>query len=445
MDNVTLKTSIGTFVGNKDKDAYEFLGMPYGKANRFEYCELIDNYDVVDATKMSNSCPQYRQYYPHLDNPERLFYYKEFREGIDFKYDEDCLNLNIYTPIGAKNCPVIVFFHGGGFNSGSNVEEPFRGQEYAKRNIITVFANYRVGVLGYFCHEEIEKRYHRNGNFGLDDQLNAIKWVKKHIKEFGGDENNITLLGQSAGAISIQYLCLNHDNENLFNRAAMMSGGGMFPKFALPKKANDTYDYWHELMDIAKCNSFEEFKNTDIKNIHDAYEEIKKRRKDNINNMMPVVDGYLLKDDVDKLIDNPLKIDYMLSYTNNDMYAPVMAYIGNKFARDNEAYVYYFDIDAPGDNNGAFHSCDLRYMFGYLDSSWRPYRKQDKEVSNLMINYMANFSSNGNPNGTNLPKWDKTTKNNHKVLCFTLNETKMGKPSYFKLIKNMLTKGDPKA
>jgi len=58
---------------------------------------------------------------------------------------------------------------------------------------------------------------------------------------------------------------------------------------------------------------------------------------------------------------------------------------------------------------------------------------------------MANFSSNGNPNGTNLPKWDKTTKNNHKVLCFTLNETKMGKPSYFKLIKNMLTKGDPKA
>ena len=310
MDNVTLKTSIGTFVGNKDKDAYEFLGIPYGKANRFEYCELIDNYDVVDATKMSNSCPQYRQYYPHLDNPERLFYYKEFREGIDFKYDEDCLNLNIYTPIGAKNCPVIIFFHGGGFNSGSNVEEPFRGQEYAKRNIITVFANYRVGVLGYFCHEEIEKRYHRNGNFGLDDQLNAIKWVKKHIKEFGGNENNITLLGQSAGAISIQYLCLNHNNENLFNRAAMMSGGGMFPKFALPKKANDTYDYWHELMDIAKCSSFEEFKNTDIKNIHDAYEEIKKRRKDNINNMMPVVDGKTLQEEEFEKLDEDVKREY---------------------------------------------------------------------------------------------------------------------------------------
>ena len=78
--------------------------------------------------------------------------------------------------------------------------------------------------------------------------------------------------------------------------------------------------------------------------------------------MMPVVDGYLLKDGVDKLISDPLKVDYMIGYTNNDMYAPAMAYIGNRFAIDNGAYVYFFDIDQPGDGNGAFHSSDLRYM-----------------------------------------------------------------------------------
>ena len=330
-------------------------------------------------------------------------------------------------------------------NSGSNAEEPFRGFELAKKGLITVFANYRVGVLGYFCHEEIQKKYGRNGNFGLDDQLQAIKWVKKHIAEFGGDNNNITIQGQSAGAIQVQYHCLNHDNDGLFNRAFMMSGGGMFPKFALPKKAEDTYEYWHEMMDYAECRTFEEFRNADIMKLHAAYEVIRKMRKDSTYNMMPVVDGYLLKDDIDKLIADPLKIDYMIGYTNNDLYAPIMAYIGNKFAKDNGAYVYYFDIDQPGDENGAFHSCDLRYVFGRLDNSWRPFRERDREVSRQMMSYLTNFANNGDPNGEGLPEWKKMDKDNDKALCFTLEKTDMGKASYVKLAKNMLTKGGPKA
>ena len=446
MDTRIHKTAIGTFIGNEHNDVYEFLGIPYARAKRFEYSERINSYEgEFNATRRGNSCPQFRQYHPHLENPERLFYYKEFREGIDFQYDEDCLNLNIYIPKNASNCPVLLFFHGGGFNSGSNNEDPFKGYELARRGIITIFANYRVGVLGYFCHEEIEKKYGRNGNYGLDDQLQAIHWVKDHIQEFGGDKDNLTISGQSAGAISVQYHCLNQDNEGLFKRACMMSGGGLFPKFALPKKPEETYGYWKELMDLAGCQSFEEFQNVDLKTMHDAYDEIKKRRKDSINHMMPVVDAYLLKENVGDLIKNPLHLDYMLSYTSNDMYAPMLAYIANRYARENNAYVYYFDIDQPGDHNGAFHSSDLRYMFGTLDTSWRPYRKRDKEVSNQMMDYLSYFCQSGNPNGKDLPLWNKTTKQAHSVLCFELNETKMGKPSYIKLLWNMLHKGDPKA
>ena len=445
MNTVTLQTSIGSFTGNAHEDAYEFFGIPYAKAGRFEYCQRIDAYEDTDVTKMGNSCPQFRQFHPHLDIPERLFYYKEFREGTEFIYDEDCLNLNIYTPKNASDCPVVLYFHGGGFNSGSNAEDPFRGQELAKRGVITVFANYRVGVLGYFCHEEIEKRYHHNGNFGLDDQLQAIRWVKDHIREFGGDPENITLLGQSAGAISIQYLCLDHKNEGLFRRAGMMSGAGLFPKFALPKKASETYGYWKELMDLAGCKTFEEFKNADLETIHDAYDIIKSKRKDSIYNMMPVVDGYLLKDSVDKLIRDPLRIDYLIGYTSNDMYAPMMAYIGNRFAKENGAYVYYFDIDAPGDDNGAFHSSDLRYMFGTLETSWRPFRDRDREVSAQMMDYLANFARTGDPNETDLPVWKKTDKKNSKVLCYRYDETKMGRPSYLQMGRNMLKKGEPKA
>ena len=445
MNMVTLKTAIGTFLGNEDNNAYEFLGIPFARAKRFEYSKLIEKYDVFEATKMGNSCPQYRQLYPNLDSPERLFYYREFREGLTFNYDEDCLNLNIYTPVNAKGCPVIVFFHGGGFNSGSNSEEPFRGFELAKRGIISVFANYRVGVLGYFCHEKIEETFKRNGNFGFDDQLQAIRWVNKYIQEFGGDKNNITIMGQSAGAISVQYHCLNHDNEGLFNKAVMVSGGGMFPKFALPKKASETYDYYHEMIKLSGCKDFEEFKNADIKVIHDSYEAIRKIRKDSIYNMMPVVDGYLIKDDIDKLIKDPLKVSYMIGYTNNDMYAAMMAYIGNRFAKDNGAYVYFFDIDQPGDNNGAFHSSDLRYLFGRLNTSWRPFGNEHKKVSEMMMDYLSNFVRNNDPNDEKLPEWHKTDRDNRKVLCITLNETKMNKTPYLRLLKNMLTKGEPKA
>ncbi|MCR5096707.1 MAG: carboxylesterase family protein [Erysipelotrichaceae bacterium] len=440
------KTAIGSFKGNEYENTYAFLGIPYARAKRFEYSELIRDYGSdFDATKMGNACPQYRQYYPNLGNPERLFYHKEFRQGIDFNYDEDCLNLNIYTPENASDCPVIIFFHGGGFNSGANSESPFDGSLLARQGIISVFVNYRVGVLGYFCHKEIEKRYQRNGNFGLDDQLQAIRWVKEYIEEFGGDKDNITIMGQSAGAISVQYLCLNHDHEGLFNKAIMMSGGGMFPKFALPKKASETYDYWDEFMKLSGCQSFEELKNANIRKIHDAYEAIRKKRKDNVNNVMPVIDGYLLKDDIDKLINDPLKLDYMLGYTSSDLYAPMMAYIGNRFARTNSAYVYYFDIDQPGDDNGAFHSCDLRYMFGTLETSWREFRERDKEVSKQLMDYLSNFTKTGDPNGSILPVWHKTDRNNKKVLCFTLEETKMGKPSYLKLIRNMFQRGVPKA
>ena len=128
MSDITLQSSIDTFTGNEYECSCEFLGIPYAKAGRFEYSTLIDSYEgVFDARKMGNSCPQYRQFHAHLDVPERLFYHREFRQGIDFHYDEDCLNLNIYTPKDAKNCPVILFFHGGGFNSGSNNEGKAQG------------------------------------------------------------------------------------------------------------------------------------------------------------------------------------------------------------------------------------------------------------------------------------------------------------------------------
>ena len=147
---IILHTSFGSFKGNRTDTCDEYLGIPYAKAERFRYAESIDHYgDDFDASSFGSACPQYRQYFPQLDNPERLFYHREFREGLEFHYEEDCLNLNIYVPKQIKDCPVAVFIHGGGFNSGANSEEPFRGYALAQRGILTVFINYRVGIFGY--------------------------------------------------------------------------------------------------------------------------------------------------------------------------------------------------------------------------------------------------------------------------------------------------------
>lgn len=443
---ILLNTSCGALRGTETERCARFMGVPFAKAERFAYAVPVDRWDgVLDATKPGPACPQNRAVHEHLEHPTRRFYKREYREGIEFTYSEDCLNLNIYGPKEAENAPVVVYFYGGGFDSGINRESPFDGSALAERGVITAFANYRVGPLGYLCHADLRAQLGREGNFGLDDQLTAVRWVKAHIRDFGGDPDNITLMGQSAGAISVQYLCLNHDLKGLFRRVIMMSGAGKFPKFALPKPAEAARAYWTQYMELAGCKTLDELKHAPLETLFDAVETIKTLRKDSIYYTMPVIDGVLLKDGVDKLIKDPLPVDCLIGYTNNDMFAPVMAYIGNRFGRANGAYIYYFDLNAPGDDNRAFHSSDLRYAFGTLDLSWRPYGARDREASGQMLDYLANFAKTGNPNGANLPVWKKAGGVRTRVLHIAKNGTKMGHAHYGTMLHNMLTKGDPKA
>ncbi len=444
---VAVSTSMGDIIGTETERCVRFLGVPFAKAKRFAYAEPVTDLGTFDASLPGPGCPQNRAWHEHLEHPTRLFYKKEFREGISFTYSEDCLNLNIYAPKKAERCPVIVFLYGGGFDSGLNCEGPFDGSALAEQGIITVFPNYRVGPLGYLTHKEIRQKYGRDGNFGLDDQLLSLRWVKEHILSFGGDPDNITVMGQSAGAISVQYLCLNPLCEGLFRRAVMMSGAGLFPKFALPRDSESTHDYWEQFIREAGCASLDELRQLDLDSLFDTVEKMKTRRKDNLYHNMPVVDGYLIPAPVGQLIKTPLKLDYLIGYTNNDMYAPVMARIGNAFGSRVGAYIYYFDVDAPGDDNRAFHSSDLRYMFGTLSGSWRPYAKADYRISDLLVRYLASFARTGDPNGERRPVWKKARKTGLRTCVLRLNPDNvgMGYADKGKLFRNFLTKGDPKA
>lgn len=333
-----------------------------------------------------------------------------------------------------------MFIHGGGFNSGANSEMPFDGTDLARRGIVTVFINYRVGILGYLTHDDVLKSNGHDGNFGLDDQIKALKWIKAHIGDFGGDPSRITVMGQSAGAMSIQYMVLNRQCEGLFQRAIMMSGAGLFPKFSLPKPAQECHQYWLELMAELNCQSLDELRSIDLTTLFAKVEEMKNRRKDTTYHTMPVIDGLHITGPVDRLIRTPLPLDYIVGYTNCDMYAPILAHIGNVFAKANKGYRYYFDLDAPGDDNRAFHSSDLRYVFHQLSGSWRPYGKRDQQASDQLSQYIANFAATGDPNGEHLPAWRRKG-----VLCIRKKKTSMGHPSMLKMARNFLSKGNPKA
>ncbi|MBE5897599.1 MAG: carboxylesterase family protein [Lachnospiraceae bacterium] len=465
---IQLNTKCGKIVGLNKGDYFEFLGVKFANANRFEYATLITDWSqvtqtpnvsednlkrvgadgVYNATRHGDACTQKRIWFEHLEHPVRRFYHEEFRENIDYNYSEDCLNLNILTPsdtMVGRNYPVIVFIHGGGFDSGCNYDSAIDGAALAKKGAICVTINYRVGIFGYLTNPAIKEQFGHEGNFGLDDQYKALQWIKANIEAFGGDPENITVMGQSAGAISIQYLVLNKKCQGLFQHAVMMSGAGLFPKFALPRMASDTNEYWEDLMNTIGVNSFDELKEADAKKIFEGIEELRTRRKDNTYNTMPVVDGYLIDAPVDTIINNLLPIDYMIGYTNNDMYAIIMSAIGNKFGKSVGAYIYYFDIDAPGeDDNRAFHSADIRYMFGTLDRSHRPYRPCDYLISDMMIDYLITFAKTGNPNHNGAPHWDKAG-NKALHLLPNIDEAKMSRPGKWKLLVNTITKGDPKA
>ncbi len=438
---VTITTSLGAIKGIEKANCYAYLGLPYARAERFAYAQEVEDLgETFDATKFGDACIQKRCYYAHLEIPERMFYHKEFREGLDFSYSENCLNLNVYTPKQKGTYPVIVFIHGGGFDSGANSESGFDGDALAALGIVTVFIQYRVGVFGYFTHEETSKQYGHEGNFGLDDQVTALKWVRKHIGDFNGDPSNITVMGQSAGAMSIQTMLLSKRCQGIFDKAIMMSGAGKFPSMGTPKPAEERREYWLDVMKQCGCLTLEDFKKIEPRKIFDALEIIKERRKDNLISTMTMVDHYYLEKSQEELFKTKVEVPTIVGFTNNDMYTAILAHMALSYAKTNDAYVYYFDVDAKGDGNKAFHSCDIRYAFGTLDSSWRPYDNADKQVSKTFMAYIANFARSGNPNGDSLPLWEKK---NGRALCIRLGEIKMGKPNKWKLLRNTLL-GDPK-
>ena len=426
-----------------------YKGIRYATAGRWEYPRPVTHWDgVYQATAYGAACFQPRSFYDEAQVPEKAFYYHEFREGEHYDYSEDCLFLNIWTPENAApgaKLPVLFYIHGGGFTGGCGNEKHFDGPAWPTKGVVAVTINYRLGPLGFACLPELSAEAGHTGNYGLYDQLCALQWVHDNIAAFGGDPDRVTLMGQSAGAMSVQQLCLSPLTRGLAAGAVMSSGGGVGEEFAATP-APDHYAFWQAVMRRAGCADLAEFRALAPQALFAAWQQ-EKAADGNKMRTAPVIDGRLIPRDgmAAARRGDQLPIPYLMGSTSEDIVPPIVHKMAKGWCRLQAdqgrpaAYAWFFDRRLPGGGNGAWHSSDLWYWFGTLDHCWRPMTAHDRLLSEQMVQYLCNFAATGNPNGGGLPLWQPVYKGQSRVLRLGQGDTRMGGVNTAKLTHTMLT------
>ena len=444
-----IKTSCGEITGTPGRvpGTIAYKGIRYATAGRWEYPRQVTAWEgVYDATRYGNCSYQPRAFYNEEENLKKIFYYNEFRKGDVYTYSEDCLFLNVFTPENAQEgdqLPVLIYIHGGGFTGGCGHEQHFDGPVWPAKGVIGVTINYRLGPLGFICLPELKDEAGYTGNYGLYDQHTAIQWVKDNIASFGGDPENITIMGQSAGAMSVQQQALSPLSKGLFQKAVMSSGGGVSKMMSAGNPAKN-YDFWHAVMERSGCKSLAEFRALSAEELFNHWQKAKKEVKGGAMAISPVIDGKLV---VGKGTDilaagQHMDIPYMAGSTSEDVMPPMIYKMGKDWcdAQEKPSFTWFFDRRLPGDDNGAWHSADLWYWFGTLPNCWRPMEKKDFDLSEQMVNYLMNFCKQGDPNGEGLPQWIPHGK---EVLRLGEKATRMNRPSPLKMVATMLTNKAP--
>jgi len=421
-----------------------YKGIRYATAGRWEYPTQVTAWDgVYDATHYGHCSYQPRAFYNEEENLKKVFYYHEFRKGAHYTYSEDCLFLNIYTPaeiLPDARLPVLVYIHGGGFTGGCGHEKHFDGPVWPTKGVIGVTLNYRLGPLGFVCLPQLKEEAGFTGNYGLFDQMTAIRWVRDNILSFGGDPENITIMGQSAGGMSVQQHCLSPLTDGLFHKAVMSSGGGV-SKMLGAAPAENSYNFWQTAMARAGCETLEQFRALPADKLFAVWQETRKDVKG--GGCFPCIDGRFVVGSGAELLaaGKQKQIPYMAGSTSEDMMPPIIQSMARKWcaAQPVPSYCWFFDRQLPGDDNGAWHSSDLWYWFGTLPNCWRPMEQQDYDLSELMTDYLCNFAKTGNPNKAGLPTWIASDKGQTRVLRMGQKKARMARPNGLQLLITMLT------
>ncbi len=401
---------------------------------------------------------------------------------------EDCLYLNVWVPQNSegRSLPVMVWIHGGGFAIGATTIENYSGDQLAHKDVIVVSIAYRLGALGFMAHPELVKENEMgiSGNYGLLDQIAGLKWVRKNIAAFGGDPDNVTIFGESAGAISVSMLSASPLTRGLFKRAISESGGSFGPVTDADNRGNGV-----QTLAAAERQGLAFAERMGAENIAALRAmPADKFLADPLANMggfWPVCDGYVIVDDQYKLysqgryndvdvmigtnsnegslfvhnvdadkhkaslkkqfgslVDEALSVypatndEVALQSSRNIFRDYIFAWPSWAWARLQKktghanVFVYYFDQPQPHQNRGeaivgAAHSDEVNYVFGHVDENINfDYTAEDKTLSSIMMDYWVAFARTGKPQVAGLPEWPQFDNSAPTVMHF-----KEGKPS----------------
>lgn len=446
-----------------------FAAPPVGE-NRWKAPQPCQDWDgIYDAYKFA---PISVQDQPGVGTD---IYCKEWHVDPDIEIGEDNLYLNIWTNAKSEedNLPVLVWFFGGGFQWGYTAEMEFNGENLAKKGIIVVTVNYRLGALGFLSHPDLFKESpEAPANFGLLDQLAGLKWVKRNIRAFGGNPDNITIAGQSAGGGSVLNHLTSKSSIGLYQKAVIFSGIISFPyaqDFVMtPRTIDDACSYGVKFFEKLGVKTLEEARKLDASYIREVYAKFRETESFFFTPMIdkvfiddeplklfmqgkhahvPIMSGntfdefpsVIFADSKEDFINKAEEIfgdktEEFLSFleankNNGNMYAPLRAIecaVKAAFAHnDKPGYYYSFEPDIPGeDNPGTFHSVDLWFFFDNLDKCWRPMTGRHFDIARQMSTYFVNFIKCADPNGndvdgTALPLWKPYSPDFKNEMHFT--------------------------
>ena len=422
-----------------------YKGIRYATAGRWEYPTPVTHWNgVYDATRYGACSYQPRSFYNEAETSAKAFYYKEFRQGETYTYSEDCLFLNIWTPAEAgpaDKLPVIFYIHGGGFTGGCGHEKHFDSPVWPTKGCVAVTINYRLGPMGFVCLPELAEEAGFTGNYALFDQLTALEWVRRNIAAFGGDPENITIMGQSAGAMSVQQFLLSPLTRGKFRKAVLSSGGGISPHL-VAKPAAGHYAFWEKVKASAGCETLAQFRALPPEALFAGWQAAREEPALKGLGCEPVVDGRFQTQNGPAVLaaGEQNLVPCMIGITSQDIIPAVLYQMEQDWCRTQASrngpacYGWFFDRQLPGDDCGAWHSSDLWYWFGTLNHCWRPFTEQDRQLSGRMVDYLTNFAKTGDPNGPGLPQWLPTSDAQPDVLRMGEAPAHMGSVDIQKLM-----------
>ncbi len=465
----TIRTQDGLVQGvySKDRTVEIYTGIPYAKAPvgelRWKSPQDPEPWEgVLDCSHFAPMSMQVTNL-PIYDSLVRIIGYHDYRISLKDNYippvSEDSLYLNVWKPAGEQHgLPVLVYIHGGSLQTGQPWYNDYNGKSFAENGVVTVNMGYRLGVFGFYADQELLDAEGTTGNYGLLDQIKALQWVRDNIEAFGGDPDNVTIVGESAGSVCVDALCVSPLAKGLFRRAIMESStlASVNPPHSY-RTFEAALKSGQSLKERYSCSSVDELRAISAKDIvgemntqhHgtvDGYvlpDSPYNLRKNGVHNEEALLHGFNLEES------GPFIIFGHASLKNYE--SKVRTYFG-KYAdeilsiydakTDDEADRYWAEIYGAvffnyphyclnrlavkegiptyeylfSKSNGmlsSWHSGEMIYAFHNIPEGSRLFEQSDYELSDIMHGYWINFAKTGDPNGEGLPAFEQNSDSVH--------------------------------